>query len=176
MPQRSRDKSTFHSKWKCDWPALQPLIPTVDLVLDPLLEDQILLIRNLFTSTLCKKYVSFLSSLPLITTPAKPKDGEAVRVNDRIQFDDPAFAENLWNSTGLRSLVRGSVGNSERDGLEHEGLNKLQGGEICALNPRIRIYRYRQYLPNMSLFPQASLTFTRPGAVLWSTLYVSCTF
>lgn len=150
MPQRSRVNATRNSKRRPneseekapDWPALQPLVPTTDLALETLLEDHIILIRNLFTSTLCKKYVSFLSSLPLITIPAKAKEGEAIRVNDRIQFDDPAFAEQLWGSTGLRSLVSGSAENVDHDGLSYEGAKKFWGGEICGLNPSIRIYRY----------------------------------
>ena len=150
MPQRSRGKATTIAKPKPsgekekvpDWPALQPLVPTTDLALETLLEDQIILIRNFFTSTLCKKYVSFLSSLPLVTTPAKPKEGEALRVNDRIQFDDPAFAEQLWSSTGLRSLLSGSTGEADPHDLTDEGAMRHWGGEVYGLNPRIRIYRY----------------------------------
>jgi hypothetical protein len=64
-------------------------------------------ITNFWTATLCKNYVSFLSSLPLTTTPGKPKKGDAVRVNDRFQVDDPAFAERLWSGTALKNLVLG---------------------------------------------------------------------
>ena len=176
MPRRARETGTTIAKQRQsegqkiapDWPALQPLVPTTDLVLETLLEDQILLIRNLFTSTLCKKYVSFLSSLPLITTPAKPKEGEAIRLNDRIQFDDPAFAEQLWSSTGLRSIVNGSAENVNPDGLTHEGAKKLWGGELCGLNPRIRIYRYGIFALRCSFLH--SLTISRSGAILWSAL------
>ncbi len=161
MPQRSRGKATSVLKRKPheehekapDWPTLLPLIPTIDLALETLLEGQIILIRNLFTSTLCKKYVSFLSSLPLVTTPATPKEGEAIRVNDRLQIHDPAFAEQLWGSTGLRSLLSGSAGSIDSDGLTCEAAKKLWGGELYGLNPRIRIYRYGQYLPRMLLYP-----------------------
>ena len=167
MPQRSRKKATTIPRPKPseeqeiapDWPALQPLVPTTHLVLETLLQDQIILIRNFFTSTLCKKYVSFLSSLPLITTPARPKHGEALRVNDRIQFDDPVFAEQLWSSTGLRSLVSGSTGNVDHHDLTQEGTMSLWGGEVCGLNPRIRIYRYGQPLPRRLLFPRVPLIF-----------------
>ena len=127
-----------------DWPALQPLVPTEDLTLETLLEGQIMLIHNFFTSTLCKKYVSFLSSLPLATTPAKPKAWEAIRVNDRIQFNDLTFAEQLWSATGLRALVQGSSGNIDSVDHVYEEAKSLWGGEVCGLNPRIRIYRYRK--------------------------------
>ena len=175
MPRRSCGKAASNSKQRSpeeqekvpDWPALQPLVPTTDLTLDTLLEGQIVLIRNLFTSTLCKKYVSFLSSLPLVTTPTKPKEGQAVRVNDRIQFDDPAFAQQLWGSTGLQFLVSGLAGDENPDGLTREEAKVLWGGEVCGLNPRIRIYRYGQYLPRLSLFPRIYLTLARPRTVLW---------
>ena len=111
------------------WPALRPLVPTSDLFLDTVLDDQIILIRNLFTSSLCRQYVSFLSSLPLITTPDQPKKGDALRVNDRFQVEDATFAKQLWTVTGLKDLVE--TGNG-------------WGGEVCGLNPRIRIYRYRK--------------------------------
>lgn len=125
-----------------DWPLLQPLIPAADLALETLLQDQIIVIRNLFTSTLCEKYVSFLSSLSLITSPAQPKEENALRVNDRIQFNDPAFAEQLWNSTALKGLVAGSIGYHAHDGLAAGDSKQLWGGEVCGLNPKITIYRY----------------------------------
>lgn len=120
-----------------DWPPLKPLIPPSDLLLEELLKDQIVLIRNFFTSSLCKNYVSFLSTLPLITTPGQPKKGDAVRVNDRFQVDDPVFAEQLWKATGLEDLVT-----RNDNGLSQQSFSQLWGGEVCGLNPRIRVYRY----------------------------------
>ncbi|KAL2380470.1 hypothetical protein RJ035_006781, partial [Blastomyces gilchristii] len=114
-----------------NWPALKPLIPPSDLHLEALLEDQILIIRNLLAASLCRTYVSFLSTLPLITTPKRPKKDEAVRVNDRFQVHDAAFAERLWSGTALNELVL----------AEGEG-EALWGGEVLGLNPNIRIYRY----------------------------------
>lgn len=150
MPIKSQSRAAAIAKQKAartteplpKWPALQPLIPTSDLTLETVLDDQIVVIRNLFTTDLCRKYVSFLSTLPLITTPGQPKKGDAVRVNDRIQFDDNAFAEQLWASTGLKDLVTGVISHDEHTGLKSEELRKLWGGEVCGLNPRIRIYRY----------------------------------
>ncbi|OJD09839.1 hypothetical protein AJ78_08898, partial [Emergomyces pasteurianus Ep9510] len=117
------------------WPALKPLIPASDLYLETLLDDQILIIRNFLTSTLCKTYVSFLSSLPLVTTPKRLKKDEAVRVNDRYQVHDPAFAERLWSSTALKQLI-------SEDGAVACASAELWGGEVLGLNPNIRIYRY----------------------------------
>lgn len=125
------------------WPPLQPLVPSSDLSLETLLEDQIVVIRDLLTSSLCKNYVSFLSSLPLITTPGQPKKDEALRVNDRFQVDDARFAEALWRNTALQALVAGSVNNRmEEERPQSDEFRRLWGGEVLGLNPRIRIYRY----------------------------------
>lgn len=127
-PLIGKPKSHQHEPaLKPEWPALQPLVPTCDLALEVLLEDQIVLIHKLFTASLCRQYVSFLSALPLVTTPGVPKKNEALRVNDRFQVDDPAFAEKLYSSTGLKDLVAASSFD--------------WGGEVIGLNPRIRIYR-----------------------------------
>ena len=150
MPVKAPKKLTAPTKRKAvndapppDWPPLQPLVPYSDLFLETLLEDQIIVIRNLLTSTLCKNYVSFLSSLPLITTPGRPKKDEALRVNDRFQVDDANFTDALWNNTALKALVTGSVGQDEQDGRPSAArLNELWEGEILGLNPRLRIYRY----------------------------------
>ena len=150
MPSKLSKKSTAPSKRKAvtqepppNWPPLQPLVPPTDLSLETLLDDQILVVHNLLTSTLCRNYVSFLSSLPLVTTPGQPKKDEALRVNDRYVIDDPKFTEMLWNSTALKGLVTGSVGgNSENESPDAKSFSKLWGGEVLGLNPRIRIYRY----------------------------------
>ena len=117
-----------------EWPPLRPLVPRSDLSLDILLANQIVVIRNLFTSTLSKSLVSFLSNLDLITTPAKPRSGEALRVNDRLEVNDNAFAQTLWRMSALEDLIRQSVTSGEAS----------WGGEVLGLNPRIRIYRYKE--------------------------------
>ncbi len=150
MPIKSQSRAAAVAKQKAartteplpKWPALHPLVPTSDLTLETVLDEQIVVIRNLFTASLCRNYVSFLSTLPLTTTPGQPKKGDAVRVNDRIQFDDNAFAEQLWTSTGLKDLVTGAASHAQEAGLAHDDLKKLWGGEVCGLNPRIRIYKY----------------------------------
>ena len=114
-----------------NWPPFTPLVPADSLYVETLVPDQILIIRNLFTSKLCKDYVSFLSSLPLTTTPGKPRRGEATRVNDRFQLDDPSFAKRLWQQTPLQHLVQ-----------TYED-QTAWNGEVLGLNPNIRIYRYR---------------------------------
>lgn len=120
-----------------NWPTLQPLVPSSDLALTTLVPSQIISISNFWTSTLCKNYISFLSTLPLSITPSIPKRGDAVRVNDRFQIEDAVFAERLWSQTALMELV-----NSEAAGSTEAERRKLWGGEVVGLNPNIRVYRY----------------------------------
>ncbi|KAK1710442.1 hypothetical protein BDP67DRAFT_103398 [Colletotrichum lupini] len=114
------------------WPQFKPPLPVTDLVADQLAScpDKVVLIRNFWPKSLCSSYVTFLRGLPLITTPGRPKRGEAVRVNDRFQVQDAAFAQRLWTETGLR------------ESLAQEDIQGLWGGEVVGLNPNIRIYRY----------------------------------
>jgi len=141
MPAKSKSKASKHQNppqtkqepsATPNWPPLQPLVPSTDLSLATLLPDQIVVVRNFFPASLCKTYVSFLSTLNLTTTPGTPKKGDAVRVNDRFQVQDAAFAERLWSGTSLKELVLA---------CEHE--TSLWGGQVLGLNPNIRIYRYR---------------------------------
>ncbi|CAG7990671.1 unnamed protein product [Penicillium olsonii] len=129
-----------------NWPPLRPLLPAADLSLTPLLTDQIYLIRNFLPGTLCKTYASFLASLPLTTTPGKPKKDEALRVNDRFQIDDRRFADMLWETTAMKELVTTRFAEEEDEELSPtefaQRARQLWGGEPLGLNPNIRIYRY----------------------------------
>lgn len=109
-----------------DWPAFKPSITTADLSLETVVDSQIVVIKNFWTGTLCKNYVSFLKTLPLATTPGLPKKGEALRVNDRFQIIDPTFANRLWVETGLRELICGDDENEEGE----EGMSKKQREEL----------------------------------------------
>lgn len=134
--------ATQHEQPPPNWPAFRPLIPASDLSLQEVLPGQIVTIPNFWPSSLCKTFVSFLSSLPLTTTPGKPKKGDAVRVNDRYQIQDPAFAKRLWEETALKDILMGDA--QSEDGLQLSQAEKQQlwGGEVVGLNPNIRIYRY----------------------------------
>ncbi|KAI0256632.1 hypothetical protein BJV78DRAFT_294774 [Lactifluus subvellereus] len=59
------------------------------------LEDQVLLLGNIFTSAECRTFVEFIDNQPLELTPPK-KRGEADRVNHRISISSPEFADRLW--------------------------------------------------------------------------------
>ncbi|PWY92591.1 hypothetical protein BO70DRAFT_348935 [Aspergillus heteromorphus CBS 117.55] len=170
---------------------LRPLLPSTSLTLEPLLPDQIYLIRNFFPSTLCKTYTSFLASLPLTTTPGKPKKGDAVRVNDRFQIQDERFAEMLWSQTALRELVMhpdgydydyGSYedgdGDEEREQKKNDhDVKHTWGGDPLGLNANIRIYRYSKGQFFAQHYDDSNtLTFTRPndppraGRTTWTLL------
>ncbi|KAF6803020.1 hypothetical protein CSOJ01_11189 [Colletotrichum sojae] len=114
------------------WPQFKPPLPVTDLYPEPFAScpDKVVLMRNFWPKSLCSAYITFLKSLPLVTTPGRPKRGEAVRVNDRFQVQDSAFAQRLWMETGLR------------ESLAQEDVKGLWGGEVVGLNPNIRIYRY----------------------------------
>jgi len=114
-----------------NWPQLKPVLAASDLAIEETLQDQILVVPNLFTAALCKTYVTFLSGLTLTTTPGKPRRGEAARVNDRFQVEDPAFAQRLWEGSAIKDLVASYEDQS------------IWGGEVMGLNPNIRVYRYR---------------------------------
>lgn len=139
MAPRGKQKSTISKSENSkvspvsppNWPPLTPLVPAEHLFIETVAADQILVIRSLFTANLCKTFVSFLSALPLTTTPGKPKRGEATRVNDRFQIDDPLFANTLWEQSGLQHLIT----SFDDDGTF--------SGKVLGLNPNIRIYRYR---------------------------------
>ncbi|KAL4928434.1 uncharacterized protein BDV17DRAFT_96589 [Aspergillus undulatus] len=146
QPPTQQQPSQSQSK-PPNWPPLRPIIPSSDLHLDPLLPDQIYLIRNFLPTSLCKTYISFLASLPLTTTSEKPKKGDAVRVNDRFQIQDAAFAENLWRGTALRELVTNPAGEEEEaeggeEGSVQRSMKEIWGGEPLGLNAKIRVYRY----------------------------------
>ena len=139
----SNNQPTTQDESKRDvpnWPPLSPLTPPLNHDFSVLLENQILTLARFWTPTLCKNYTAFLRTLPLTTTPGKPKRGDAVRVNDRFQVQDATFAERLWAETGLRELVtRPTIDGTE---LSESATRQLWGGEVLGLNDNIRVYRY----------------------------------
>ncbi|KHJ34922.1 putative oxoglutarate iron-dependent oxygenase [Erysiphe necator] len=123
-----------------DWPAFtDQLLPKSSLSPETLLPSQIIVIRKFWTENLCKNYVNFLRTLPLVTTGGKLKKGDAIRFNDRFQINDANFAHRLWTETRLKELIC-DIGTDET--MTAHDRNKLWGGEVIGLNPSIRIYRY----------------------------------
>ncbi|KAI9163353.1 Prolyl 4-hydroxylase, alpha subunit [Paramyrothecium foliicola] len=147
------------------WPPFKPRLPIVDLELRPHPDTpKIVLVSSFFPRSLCRDYVTFLKTLPLQTTPGRPKRGEAVRVNDRFQIEDDALARRLWEQTGLKEAIIGD-----------QHLTDLWGGEPIGLSPNIRVYRYSkgQYFDchyddsnNITLPSQPSV----PARTTWTLL------
>ncbi len=139
------------------WPKFKPPLPVADLVPETIVPDKVVVFRSFFPRSLCRDYISFLSALPLTTTPGKPKRGEALRVNDRYQVDDSAFALRLFTETGLKdalcdpavahlwcvslSAYKQAIGVRRAN---ERGVCPNRGGEVVGLNPNIRVYRYKK--------------------------------
>lgn len=62
-----------------------------------------------------------------MTTPGKPKKGEAVRVNDRFQINDEIFARRLWEETGLKGLILGDGESADEEG---EGMSESERKQL----------------------------------------------
>lgn len=91
------------------FPSLTPLIPA-----------QVLVAERFWDAALCRTYLSFLRTLDLTTTPGRPKKGEALRVNDRFQVADEAFAWRLWKEGGVQKLVANAVAGEDGANFEDE--------------------------------------------------------
>jgi hypothetical protein len=111
--QKSKLKTPSTAHPLPNWPPLKPLLPASSLSPNSLVPSQIITIHHFWTSALCKTYVQFLKGLPLTTTPGKPKKGEALRFNDRLQVWDEGFARMLWVESGLREVLFGETGDFE---------------------------------------------------------------
>lgn len=142
MSAKVRVGSSAKDQRSLKWPTIPPRQQYDDeLTLHSLLPDQILTISELWSRKSCKEFVQFLSRLPLVTTPAARKVDEAVRVNDRFQIDDAAFARAIWDS-GLNEVLTNGVIDGKP--LDADARKLLWGGELLGLNHNIRIYRYRK--------------------------------
>ncbi|KAM7187119.1 hypothetical protein V8F20_011110 [Naviculisporaceae sp. PSN 640] len=130
QPAGTNTTNTTNSAQPPSWPPFKPPLPVADLELESIVKDKVVVLRSFFPRSLCRDYVLFLKTLPLTTTPGKPKRGMALRVNDRFQIDDFAFAHRLWTETGLK------------EALTQTDMTSLWGGELIGLNPNIRVYRY----------------------------------
>lgn len=105
QPASTNTTNTTNSTQPPSWPPFKPPLPVVDLELESIVKDKVVVLRSFFPRSLCRDYVSFLGTLPLTTTPGKPKRGMALRVNDRFQIQDSAFAHRLWTETGLKEAL-----------------------------------------------------------------------
>lgn len=125
------------------WPVFNPPLPVSDLSLDTIVPEKVVVVHSFFPRSLCRDYVAFLKTLPLVTTPSRPKKGEAVRQNDRFQVYDPEFAARLWLQTGLKEALTGGGGDDDDDDDDADAdAADVWGGRVVGLSPNIRVYRY----------------------------------
>jgi len=115
-------------------PVLFPEIsPKEELQYRVLLENQIVVIDDVFSPAECKSFVKFIDTLPLELTPPK-KRGEAERHNHRFSITSVDFAKRLHAVFGphLPSFLpsktgKGTVGPAR---------------EAHSFNSNIRVYKY----------------------------------
>ncbi|KAL0096854.1 hypothetical protein J3Q64DRAFT_1709801 [Phycomyces blakesleeanus] len=114
-------------------PKLPTLSPKKDLVVTEVEPRQIYLIHDFFTAKECNSLIQhFETHLPLQQVSTTPRPGEAFRSNDRQSFEDPIFAQRLWQ-LGLDKVCRLT------EGIQGLALPRQPVG----LNSNLRIYRYR---------------------------------
>ncbi|ORY80314.1 hypothetical protein BCR37DRAFT_335408, partial [Protomyces lactucae-debilis] len=95
-----------------------------------LIDDQILIVCNLFPPTVRLAYRRFFETeiAARLSQPVAPKRGEATRTNERFSQHDEEFAAHLYQASGLADMPE---------------LVQLSKGRLMGLNPNIRIYRYK---------------------------------
>ncbi|KAK7014966.1 hypothetical protein R3P38DRAFT_2998686 [Favolaschia claudopus] len=103
-----------------------------DLECRVLLENQIILVDDIFSAAECKSFVKFIDSLPLELTPPK-KRGEAERHNHRFSITSPDFAKNLHTTIAphLPPFIPAKTGKGS-------GIPR----KAHSLNSNIRVYKY----------------------------------
>ncbi|KAJ7740737.1 hypothetical protein DFH07DRAFT_838950 [Mycena maculata] len=75
--------------------AFPDILPKSELQCRVLLENQIIVLDDIFSPAECKSFVKFIDSLPLELTPPK-KRGEAERHNHRYSITSVEFAKRLY--------------------------------------------------------------------------------
>ncbi|KAN0133714.1 hypothetical protein V8E53_008438 [Lactarius tabidus] len=131
---------------------------------DTFLEDQVLLLNNVFTPAECRTFVDFIDSQPLELTPHK-KRGEADRVNHRASISSPEFAGRLW--TVLRPHLPSFP-------YPASATPQATGRMAHSLNSNIRLYKYT---PSQHFNPHYddSVRDAKTGAVSEWTLLIYLT-
>ncbi|KAJ7219158.1 hypothetical protein GGX14DRAFT_590350 [Mycena pura] len=115
-------------------PIFPEISPKSELQCRVLLDDQILVIDNIFSAAECKAFVKFIDGLPLQLTPPK-KRGEAERHNYRHSVTSVDFASRLHAVFAPHlPLFFPSSGT--------KGRNIGTAREAHALNSNIRLYKY----------------------------------
>jgi len=129
------------------------------------LQDQILLLYDIFTPAECRTFIDFIDNQPLELTPSK-KRGEADRVNYRLSISSPEFADRLWTILGPHLPLFPYPASKKR----------LDSSARAAhlLNSNIRLYKYT---PSQHFNPHYddSIRDAKTGAVSEWTLLIYLT-
>lgn len=114
------------------WPTVPPPAEPLELASAA---PGIIVCDSFFSRKTLANFVSFLESPAIAwTAPSLPKKGEATRTNFRFQVQDDAFAEQLWELSGLREAL------SRQSNL----VDARNGRTAVGLNGNIRCYRYEK--------------------------------
>ncbi|KAM0756161.1 hypothetical protein T439DRAFT_320855 [Meredithblackwellia eburnea MCA 4105] len=121
-----------------EWPSISRSSSSMSLVQ---VYSGLVYVDNLFSTQLCKSFISFFTSPQSLVTlqpsPFPPQRGEAARTNDRFSVQDQAFAQRLWEDSGLREICQ-----RELESIVKGPKGKPSSRKPVGLNSNIRIYRY----------------------------------
>ncbi|KAJ7470637.1 hypothetical protein FB451DRAFT_1475175 [Mycena latifolia] len=114
--------------------AFPAISPKSELQCRVLLEDQIVVIDDIFSTAECKSFVKFIDSLPLELTPPK-KRGEAERHNHRYSITSVEFAQRLHTvfAAHLPPFPRARGSKRSNASTDHKA---------HSFNSNIRVYKY----------------------------------
>lgn len=104
---------------------------------ETVVSDQIIVIPKFFSDDLCHALIKSFAGLRLETTPLVKSKDYAARVNDRVSVTDFATAASLWRYM-QQVLQQEDYGDDELAAIRHIFESAR------ALNPQLRIYRYRK--------------------------------
>ncbi|GKU89418.1 hypothetical protein SLEP1_g3556 [Rubroshorea leprosula] len=107
------------------WPTIKP---KQNLHVTRLKDTDLFTVQDFFTSAESKAFIKVAESIGFAHQGSLgPTHGEAYRDNDRMSVNDPALADQIWQS-GLSKLFSDV---------------KIRGKFAVGLNPNIRFYRYK---------------------------------
>ncbi|CDZ96296.1 Prolyl 4-hydroxylase, alpha subunit [Phaffia rhodozyma] len=108
-----------------------------NLKVETLLEDQVVLVHDVFNQQEVKDFIRFFETLQMTHSPPA-KRGEAQRTNDRFSTISPEFAAHLYESTGLIDIVHDWP--ARPSNLKNSGSSMKARG----LLENIRVYSYTE--------------------------------
>ncbi|KAJ1917467.1 hypothetical protein IWQ60_007773 [Tieghemiomyces parasiticus] len=105
--------------------------------------DHVYTIADLFSLEDCQRWIAFAergSGFPVVGPVVAPPRGHAFRNNARLAFQDPAFAQMLWERSGLARLLAPWRLAGRR--VVRGDRPTAPGPRPVGLNGNLRLYRY----------------------------------